>query len=62
MDIDQYSETEVRELERKFDPDDTVAEVLIELANNMPRRVSGNRNVCPPEAEQLGISAEPTYL
>lgn len=43
----------MREPERKFDPDDTVAEVLIEFANNMPkRRVSENRNVCPPEAEQ----------
>lgn len=45
MDIDQHSETEVKELERKSDPDDTVAEVLTELANSMLRRVSGNRTV-----------------
>lgn len=51
-DIDHYCEMEMEELQRKRDPDDAVAEILVEFIDNFPsRRESGKRNVCLPKAE-----------
>lgn len=47
-DIDQYSETEVRELQRKPDSDDAVAELAADPMKNLPKQKSKWEQKCLP--------------